>query len=192
MECRRWSVDCWRTRALNSPGGQGPNRRKTVPVTLRFLRLTVTVPCACLRSSCQVRRRLGAGEFWVWHFPHKPVCKEMETAGRPKFLGNPDVLMPCSLTPARPTCQAITAGRHGPTHTVPRGLSTRGNFGARSHGISTRCLRFAVRLTPPHARLASGCGPRSTRRDWLPVEFLRKVSVMLLTSLSPFRSFLAQ
>ena len=88
--------------------------------------------------------------------------------------------------------KAIAASRHGPTRMLLRGLSTRGNFGARSHGISTRCLRFAVRITPPHARLASGCGPGSTRRDWLPAGFLRKVSVMLLTSLPPFPSFLAQ
>ena len=92
--------------------------------------------------------------------PQRPVPKEMETAGRPKFLGNPDVPAPCSWTPARPTLpQAITVGRHGPTRIQLRGLSTRGNFGARSHGIGTRCLRFAVRLTPPHARLASGCWP---------------------------------
>ncbi len=116
----------------------------------------------------------------------------METAGRPKFLGNPDVPTPCSQTPARPTRPGHTAGRHGSTRIVRRELSTRGNFGAQSHGIGTSCLRFAVRLTPPHARLASGCRPSSTRRDWLPVGFLRKVSVMLLTSLSPFPSFLAQ
>jgi hypothetical protein len=129
---------------------------------------------------------LKAGGFWVWHLPTRPVHKEMETPGRPKFLGNPDVPAPCSKTPARPTLpQASTVGRHGPTHRVPRGLSTRGNFGARSHGIGTRCLRFAVRITPPHARLASGCGPRSTKRDWLPAGFQRKVSEMLLTSLPP-------
>ena len=57
---------------------------------------------------------LGPGSFWVWHFPLKPVAVEMETAGRPKFLGNPDVLAPCSLTPAEPTRQAIQRGRRGP------------------------------------------------------------------------------
>jgi len=97
---------------------------------------------------------------WVWHLPTRPVLKEMETPGRPKFLGNPFVPAPCSWTPARPTYQALTVVRHGPTHIQPRGLSTRGNFGARSHGIGTGCLRFAVRLTPPHARLASGCPAR--------------------------------
>jgi hypothetical protein len=102
------------------------------------------------------------------------------------------VPMPCSQTPARLACQVATAGQHGPTCRVRRGLSTRGNFGAQSHGLSTGCLRFAVRLAPPHARLASGCPPSSTRRDWLPAGFRRKVSVMLRTSRPPFPSFVAQ
>ena len=54
-----------------------------------------------------------------------------ETARSPKFLENPAVPAPCSWTPARPTCQATTAGRHGPTCIVLRGLPTRSNFGAR-------------------------------------------------------------
>ena len=48
--------------------------------------------------------------------------------------------------------------------------STNGTFGAQSHDISTRCLRFTARLTPHHARLASGRLPGSTGRDWLPVD----------------------
>ena len=86
--------------------------------------------------------------------------------------------------------KAIAASRHGPTHSVPRGLSTRGNFGARSHGISTRCLRFAPWVTPKDARLASGCGPGSTRRDWLPAGFRRKVSEMATYIASPFPKLL--
>src|ERR1700676_5266265 len=75
-------------------------------------------------------------------------------------MGDPFVPAPCSSTPARPTYQVTTVGRRGPTHILPRRLSTSRNFGAPSHGIGTRCLRFAVRLTPPHARLASGCPAR--------------------------------
>jgi len=153
---------------------------------LRFLRATLTTPCACLRVSGQVRRRLGAGGFWVWHLPAQAsISKTWRRQGVPSSWGILMCLRP-ALRPRRdPHYQAIAVGRHGPTHNVPRGLSTRGNFGAPSHGISTRCLRFAVRFTPPHARLASGCGPRSTRRDWIPAGFLRKVSEMLLTSLPP-------
>jgi len=43
-----------------------------------------------------------------------------------------------------------------PTHIEPRGLSTKGNFGAQSHGIGTHCPRVVVRLATHHARLASG------------------------------------
>ena len=91
--------------------------------------------------------------------PPKPVDKEMETAGRPKFLGNPDVLMPCSLTPAGPTRQALQRRQRGPRSQHDEGSPRFGNFGAQWHGLGTGCLRFAVRLTPPHARLASGCWP---------------------------------
>src|ERR1700689_1199085 len=36
-----------------------------------------------------------------------PVGYGLETAGPPKFLGNPHVPMPCSPTPAGPTHQAL-------------------------------------------------------------------------------------
>jgi hypothetical protein len=50
---------------------------------------------------------------------------------------------------------------------VYNGGSRKEYFEAQSHGIGTRCLRFAVRVTPPHARLASGCWPSSAGRDSL-------------------------
>ena len=36
------------------------------------------------------------------------------------------------------------------------GLRNECHFGAQSHGLRTCCLRFAARVTPAHARLASG------------------------------------
>ena len=36
------------------------------------------------------------------------------------------------------------------------GLRNECHFGAQSHGLRTCCLRFAARVTPVHARLASG------------------------------------
>ena len=71
--------------------------------------------CSSLR---QVRRRLEARGFRVWQPRRGPVVREMETMGRPKFLGNPHVSMPCSLTPAGlQTHQAVTVRQHGPrTH----------------------------------------------------------------------------
>jgi hypothetical protein len=123
-----------------------------------FLRMTVTIPSRLSSSLPPSPTPTCGPEVLYWHFP-KPDVKEMETAGRPKFLGNPLVLAPCSLTPARPTCQAFTAGRHGPTYQERRGLSTKSNFGAPSHGIGTHCLRFNHCVATTVARLASGCWP---------------------------------
>src|ERR1700682_4586627 len=83
----------------------------------------------------------------------------METPGRPKFLGNPDVLMPCSLTPAGPIRQAIQRDRRGPRSQHDEGSPRFGTFGAQWHGLGTGCLRFARWVTPEDARLASGCWP---------------------------------
>ena len=50
------------------------------------------------------------------------------------------------------------------------------HFGAQSHGIWPRCLRFAVEVTRHHARLAAGCWSQLYRAGFEPAEFLRKVS----------------
>src|ERR1035441_528397 len=50
---------------------------------------------------------------------------------------------------------------------VYNGGSRNEYFEAQSHGIRTRCLRFAVKVSFPHARLASGCWPSSAGRDSL-------------------------
>ena len=61
-------------------------------------------------------------------------------------------------------------------------------------GLNRTALDLAVyasqgRLPPHHARLASGCWPGSTGRDWLPAGFQRKVSSF---GYPPFPSFLAR
>ena len=128
----------------------------TVTIPSRLSSFLLSSPTPTCRPGC-----FGSGTS-------EPVVEEMETVGRPEFLGNPIVSAPCSTTPARPTCPATTTGGHGPTHRQRRGLSTKGNFGAQSHGFGTRCLRFAARLTPPHARLASGCPARLYRAGLAP------------------------
>jgi hypothetical protein len=158
---------------------------------LRFLRMMVTMPSRLSSFLRQVRRRLAAGKFGTGTFP-EPAVEEMETAGRPKFLGNPDVPAPCSSTPAGSTPPGHCGGSTRSPLRQRRGLPAKGNFGAQSHGFSTHCLRFARWVAPLDARLVSGCWPSSPRRDWLPVGFQRKVSECLLTLLSPFPSFLAQ
>ena len=165
------------------------------PVTPHFVSFMRRLPplAPVFVSPAKSDADLGPGGVGVWHLPAQAsLLKTWRRQGVPSSWGILMCLRP-ALRPRRdPHYQALAVGGHGPTHIVPRGLSTRGYFGAQSHGIGTRCLRFAVRLTPPHARLASGCGPRSTRRDWIPAGFQRKVSEMLLTSLPPSPSFLAQ
>ena len=127
------------------------------PATLRFLRMTVTTPRACVRSA-KPDAGLEPGVFGLVT-PRRPVIIDVETAGRPKFLGNPPVPTPCSSTPAGST----PPGHCGELTRSPmrqrRGLQTKGNFGAQSHGFSTHCLRFVRWVTPQDARLASGCWP---------------------------------
>src|SRR5580692_2135361 len=78
----------------------------------------------------------------------------METAGRPKFLGNPDVPAPCSQTPARPICQAIRQ-----TSTAPRasygGSSPREVISGLNHTASALAV------------YASQCGSHRPTQDSL-------------------------
>ncbi len=94
-----------------------------------------------------------------------------EKGGPPRLLGNPCVDMPCSSTPAALPCQAMkqdcvafqfleTVGDHEDQH-----------FEAQSHGLSTRCLRFAAAVTRRHARLATGWWLTLTGWDLHPLGF---------------------
>ena len=69
--------------------------------------------------------------------------------------GTPIVPMPCSTTPVGPDTPTRPSRC---TDTAPARTTTRApaiaTFGAQSHGLSTRCLRFAGWITPP---------PRKTR-----------------------------
>jgi len=85
--------------------------------------------------------------------------------------------------------QALAVCRHG----------LRSDNGEGSHDkmlsrLNRTALGLAVYASPrgsPHAdaKLASGCWPSSTGRNWLPVGFQRKVSELLLTSHPPLPSF---
>jgi hypothetical protein len=139
------------------------------------------VPRACLRHSAKSDADLGPGSFWSGPSPSGQSLQRWRRRGVPSSWGTLMCLRlalgPRRDQPARPLRQVGTAPR-----TAYRGGSPPvGNFGARSHGIGTRCLRFAVRLTPPHARLASGCAATlyqtglSTRR--VPTKGFRAASL---------------
>ena len=72
--------------------------------------------------------------------------------------------------------QRLDSPTRPPRLTKTRARREKYDFGAQWHGVRPRCLRFAVTITRPHARLASGGWPSSTGRDWLPAGFQRKVS----------------
>jgi hypothetical protein len=73
--------------------------------------------------------------------------------------------------------RATPAGRSSQDHSVgrpccPRSFNDEGSdnstFEALWHGFRTRCLRLAVLVTQPHARLASGCWSGFAGRDFHP------------------------
>ena len=71
--------------------------------------------------------------------------------GSLRFLGNPHALMPCSLTPAGPTCQAIAARRHGPCGADGKGshkaVFFRGSIAGPRRSLSTLRSRGCPRTT---------------------------------------------
>jgi hypothetical protein len=89
----------------------------------------------------------------------------VETAGSPRFPGTPRVPWPCSSTPAGPGMPGPCGVPARPPPVTTAEAPARRYFEAQSHGLGTGCLRFAVGVTSPHARLASGCLPSSAGRD---------------------------
>lgn len=95
--------------------------------------------------------RKGRG---IWSSGSRRNCRA-ETTGSPRFLGDLFVHMPRSTTPAKPrrSGQSERLGVAFPFfHTV--GLRERYFSGLNDKGLCTRCLRFAVWITPQ---------PRKTR-----------------------------
>jgi len=100
------------------------------PPRFVFLHVTVTTPGACVRDSDRIRRRFGGRGFSGLATPCSQDFTEVETQGRPKFLGNPDVPMPCSRTPAGPHHQVIRWFGMAPAHSTARAPTTL-HFGAQ-------------------------------------------------------------
>jgi hypothetical protein len=110
--------------------------------------------CSLPSSAERCRRRPGVS------LPGYPSIRVSRGGGRASQVpGEPIVYMPCSLTPAGPLRQAISALRCCLPPFLRRRLPRRESFGAQSHGLHTRCLRFVTTVTRGHARLASGCWP---------------------------------
>ena len=104
-------------------------------------------------------------------------ARNVETTGLPRFLGNPNVDMPCSSTPAGPA---------GPGQFSPADAAFRSRNGVGSRdgiilsGLIHTACPLAVYASQPrspsdHARLASGCWPlcrAGLDTRWVPLQGL--------------------
>ena len=125
------------------------------PVPSRFVSFARRLPplASVFVSPAKSDADLGPGVFGAGN-SSKPVGKEMETSGRPKFLGNPIVPAPCSWTPARPACQAIRQ-----VGAAPRAFNYGGSPRAVISGLDHTASALAV--------YASQCGSRRPTQDSL-------------------------
>jgi hypothetical protein len=137
------------------PGFLGTTRssdslRSVPPRFVSFAwRLPPFRPC-----SFHLFRALGTGGLELGHPVLRPGLT-VEIAGPPRFLGDPNACVPCSLTPA----ESVVPRHRGTPDAAFRqsdgvGLRSLVNLGAQSHGPHARCLRFAARVAPT---------PRKTR-----------------------------
>jgi hypothetical protein len=155
---------------------------------LRCLRLAIPSLAPVFVSPARPDAGLGPGAFGFGS-PTPTGCRDGDD-GASQVPGESCCTYALFFDPGRTErTRPLRCVGTAPAHSTTK-APTRGNFGAQSHGFGTRCPRFAVRLSPPHAGRASGCWPGSSGRDWLPAGFLRKVSEMQPTSLPPFPSFL--
>ena len=150
---------------------------------LRCLRLAIPsfVPCSSPPARDRAVDQPGVGKPGLQAGSHDGDGRVSQVPERPSC--------PCALflDPGRTEVrQAIAAPRHGPRLCQQRWLPQAEDFGARSHGIGTRCLRFAMEVARHHARLASGCWPSFAGRDSL----TRRVAMkgFRVQSLPPFSS----
>ena len=152
-----------------------------VPPHFVFLRLAVPPRLGTLVSLPSVQRAAP----WAGAFAHRsgsplPVLG-VETTGPPTFLGNPDCAYALLFDPGR-TVRIRPIRCNG---TAPAQSKTRAPTKPIS-GLNHTASALAVYASQDgslrhHARLASGCWPNSTRRDWLPAGSPRKLSVCLTT-----------
>ena len=125
--------------------------------------------------------------------PHSREERREQT-GLPGSWGTPRCPRRLLKTPAGPPSQADTGERARPPHARTAGApTTRPISGLNGPARDTRCLRFARGVAPPGRKTRFRLLARLYRVGSRPTGFLRKVSSMLLTSLSPFpRLTLAQ
>jgi hypothetical protein len=149
-----------------------------------FLRLAVPLPCVrCFVISHG--GRTPRPRAWSWSPGTPPGDSRTEMVGPPRFLGDP----PCTCPALRPRWDL--ASGHCDVSVLPSAVPrasapTMAAFGAHSHGLCARCLRFAAGVTPRRRKTRFWLLASFARRGWLPAGSHYEVSGALLT----FASFL--
>jgi len=124
---------------------------------MKRLRLPASIPHAqlpsragtapALWSFALVEARGPLHEPGTWSAGCPDRRWERRSTGSPKFLGIPDVHLPCSQTPAGSMPPSQYSGSTWPPDLWRRRLlATWPYFEAQWHGFCTRCLRFVPPL----------------------------------------------
>ena len=164
---------------------------------MRMLRLPAALPASLrsLRSPVPSRASLSLPMAarrwlpWAWRFQASPWLPEplssMETAGPPRFLGNPNMNMPWSQTPVGLPRQAPFG-----VSVLPSAISTASaptkifHFEAPYRAYSLAVYASRRGLPRDRARLASGWWPTFAGQDLHLLGFNRKFQ-RLVTSYPP-------
>jgi hypothetical protein len=165
----------------DAPTSCRPSRRASLPS------LGSTIFCACVCLSRLARRRPRGLELWDWQ-----PQRQLERWRRQDLPGSWKTLL-CLRPVLRPRqdrrIRPIRCADVAPAPSTAKTRCKNTNFGAQSHGLGTRCLRFAQPVARAGRKTRFWLLASSTRRDWLPAGFQRKVFKLLPTSRPPFPSF---
>jgi hypothetical protein len=106
-----------------------------------------TFPCACVRS-LRTRRRSRGLELWVWQPPRRHLREGND--GTSQVPGESSCAFALFSDPGRTDCARTYSGvGAAPVLATTKAPANLGTFEAQSHGFCTRCLRFALGITPP-------------------------------------------
>ncbi len=132
---------------------------------------------------------------WSWSPGISRRDFAVKTTGSPTFLGNPEVSLPCSLTPAGPLASgplqcsgAVERGNQGEDPSI---WNFRGSITRLRHLLRAPCEAWSASrcwLPRPHARLASAAGqalPEGLATLWVPSKGFRFCNSFTSTSSFP-------
>ena len=135
---------------------------------------------------------LGPGGSWYRHLPRRSLKNGNDRASH--VPGEPRLCLCPALRPRQDRSHQATLGAPARPPLRPRRrLLQVVSLEAQSHGLGTRCLRFAGRITPPPRKTRFRLPAKLYRTGFLPVGFQRKVSEQIsYMAHPPFPSLVAQ